>query len=130
MVDYCYVGFNTFIWSASNITIGNRVLISHNCNIFDNDTHPIDPDARHQQFKEIITTGQPRNIDLKEEGIVIEDDVLIAANSTILKGITIGRAAIVGVGSVVTRDVLPGVVVAGNPARVIRKLEFGESNAL
>lgn len=130
MGDYCYVGSNTYIWSARNVTIGNRVLISHNCNIFDNDTHPLEPGARHEQFKKIITTGQPRDIDLKEETVVIEDDVLISANSTILKGVTIGRAAVVGAGSVVTHDVPPGVVVAGNPARVIRKLEFGETCAL
>jgi len=123
MGDYCYVGRNTYIWSALKIKIGNRVLISHNCGIFDNDTHPLDPDERHKQFKEIITTGQPRHINLNEKEIEIEDDVLIAANSIILKGIRIGKAAIVGAGSVVTKDVPPYAIVAGNPAKIVNYVQ-------
>ncbi|MFZ4854981.1 MAG: acyltransferase [Desulfuromonadaceae bacterium] len=122
MGDFSYLGPNSYVWSAKKITIGNRVLISHNCNILDNDTHPLDPVERHKQFREIITCGQPKQIDLNEEEIIIEDDVLIAANSIILKGVRIGKAAIVGAGSVVTRDVPPYTVVAGNPARIVRQL--------
>lgn len=121
--EYCYVGDNTRIWSAGNIRIGNRVLISHNCNLFDNDTHPLDPELRHKQFKAIITTGHPTDIDLKEKDIIIEDDVLIGANSIILKGVTLGTACVVGAGSVVTRDVPPYAVVAGNPAKVVKTLQ-------
>jgi acetyltransferase-like isoleucine patch superfamily enzyme len=124
--DYCYVGTNTYIWSGKSIRIGNRVLIGHHCNIFDNDTHPFDPRERHAQFKQIITSGQPQNIDLKDEEVKIEDDVFIAANVTILKGVLIGRAAIVGAGSVVTKNVAPSTVIAGNPARLIREIPFAE----
>lgn len=124
MGDYCYVGENTRIWSALSIRIGQRVLISHNCNIFDSDTHPLDPVERHRQFVEIITTGHPKNgINLNEKEIVIEDDVLIGTGSIILKGVTIGRAAIVGAGSVVTESVPPYTVVAGNPARPINNIK-------
>ena len=122
--DYCYIGEDTRIWSAKNISIGNHVLISHNVSIYDSDTHPIDPAARRRQFEAIISTGHPREIDLREEPVVIEDDVLIASQCVILKGVTIGRAAVVGAGSVVTKDVPPYTVVAGNPARVIRKLDM------
>lgn len=122
--DYCYVGENTRIWSGISIKIGNRVLISHNCNIFDNDTHPIDPIKRHEQFKHIITKGHPKDINLNDEPVIIEDDVLIGANSTILKGVRIGRGAIIGAGSVVTKSIPPYVLAAGNPAKVIKKLEF------
>ncbi len=122
--DYCYVGEGTRIWSALSITIGNRVLISHNVNIFDNDTHPIDdPKERHRQFVEIITNCHPQQIDLRERPVVIGDDVLIGCQSIILSGVTIGDGAVVGAGSVVTRDVPPMTLVAGNPARELRKLE-------
>jgi acetyltransferase-like isoleucine patch superfamily enzyme len=124
--EYCYVGAETYIWSGKSIHIGNRVLIAHHCNIFDNDTHPFDPEERHRQFKQIITTGQPEKVDLQDEEIVIEDDVLIAANATILKGVRIGSAAVIGAGSVVTKDVAPYTLVAGNPARFIRELSFGK----
>lgn len=118
--SYCYIGRNTYIWSARSIIIGNRVLISHNCNIFDNDTHPINPVHRHEQFKNIITAGHPGHIDLHEEDVVINDDVLIAANAIILKGVTIGKGAIISAGSVVTKNVDPFTIVAGNPALIIR----------
>lgn len=124
--EYCYVGLNTCIWSGKLIKIGNRVLIGHHCNIFDNDTHPLNPRERHAQFKQIITTGQPQNINLKDEEIWIENDVLIAANATILKGVRIGLAAVVGAGSVVTKDVAPYTIVAGNPAKLIREIPLEE----
>ena len=125
--DYCYIGEGTRIWSAKNIRIGHHVLISHNVSIYDSDTHPIeDPAARRQQFQTIISAGHPTKLDLREEPVVIEDDALIASQCVILKGVTIGRAAVVGAGSVVTRDVPPYTLVAGNPARIIRKLNAPE----
>jgi len=124
--EYCFIGEQTRIWSAKEITIGDRVLISHNANIFDNDTHPVNPKARHEQFKQIITTGQPKSIDLKERPVIIADDVLVGCNSVILSGVIIGRGAIIGAGSVVTGDVPPYTIVAGNPARVIREIPEDE----
>jgi len=122
--NYCYVGHDTCIWSAKRITIGDRVLIAHNCNIFDNNTHPLDKDERHKQFCEIISTGFPRvQSGLFEEDIIIEDDAWISAYSIILKGIVIGEGAIVAAGSVVTKNVRPYTLVAGNPAKVIKKIK-------
>lgn len=120
--SFCYVGENTRIWSAQSIEIGNRVLISHNTNIFDSDTHPISAQRRHEQFRQIISSGHPAHISLNEAAVVIEDDVLIGCNAVVLKGIVIGEGAIVGAGSVVTKDVPAWTVVAGNPARVIREI--------
>lgn len=117
--DYCFVGEQTHIWSAGNITIGDRVLISHNVNIFDNNTHPLSPKKRHEQFKAILNSGHPKHIDLQVEPVVIEDDVLIGCMSIVLKGVKIGKGAVVGAGSVVTRDIPAYAIVAGNPAVVI-----------
>jgi len=124
--NYCYVGEGTRIWSGVSINIGDRVLISHNCNIFDNDTHPINPVQRHQQYKDIISIGQPLNIDLKDKPIFIKNDVLIGANCIILKGVTIGEGAIIGAGSVVIKDVPAYTMVSGNPAKIIRELTVEE----
>jgi acetyltransferase-like isoleucine patch superfamily enzyme len=121
--DYCFVGKYTNIWSAKNIKIGNRVLIAHNVNIFDSDTHPIDSKERHENFKEIITRGYPKKIDLKEKSIIIHDDVWVGACSIILKGVTIGEGAVVGAGSVVTKDVEAYTLVVGNPAKFVKKIE-------
>lgn len=125
--SYCYVGENTRIWSAKKIEIGDRVLISHGVNIFDNLIHPIDPELRHKQFVSIITVGQPKQITtLDEKEVKIGNDVLIGAMSIILRGITIGECSIVGAGSVVTKDIPPYTIVAGNPARVIHEISENE----
>ncbi len=121
--DHCFIGENSRLWSAGSIRIGNRVLISHDVNIFDNDTHPFDAAARHRHYLAIASTGHPKELDLAEATVVVEDDAWIAAKALVLKGVTIGRGAVVGAGSVVTRDVDPFTVVAGNPARVMRTLD-------
>ncbi len=126
--DDCFIGENARIWSASRIAIGNRVLISHDVNIFDNDTHPFDLMARHQHYLAIASVGHPEMIDLGELPVSIEDDAWIAAKAMVLKGVTIGRGAVVGAGSVVTRDVEPFTVVAGNPARPVRHLDRTEAD--
>jgi acetyltransferase-like isoleucine patch superfamily enzyme len=124
--EWCYVGPGTHVWSAREITIGNRVLISHGVNIFDSLTHPLSPAARHRQFKEIVVSGHPRDINLDERAIIIADDAWIGAGATIMRGVTVGARAIVGAGAVVTRDVPAESIVAGNPATVVRSLTAQE----
>ncbi len=128
--EWSFVGEGTRIWSAAHIDIGNRVMISHNVNIFDSLTHPLSASLRHQHFQHIATLGHPKNIDLGEQPVKIGDDAWIAAGAIVLRGVVIGQGAIVGAGAVVTRDVAPWTVVAGNPARVVRELgehERGQS---
>jgi len=120
--EYCYIGEQSHIWSSSRISIGDRVLIAHNVNIFDNQTHPLNPMERHRHYREIITCGHPAKIDLGESPIRIGNDVWIGCLSIVLRGVTIGEGAIVGAGSVVSKDVPPFTLVAGNPARVVRAL--------
>lgn len=124
--DWCYIGEGTRIWSGGSITIGDRVLISHNVSIFDNDTHPLDAEARHAQLRSIYFTGHPRQIELRDSQVTISDDCWIGAGAIVLKGVTIGRGAIVAAGSVVTKDVGPFQVVAGNPARPVKQLESSD----
>jgi len=121
--DWCFVGEGARIWSASAIEVGNRVLISHNVNVFDSLTHPLDAKQRHLQFQAIVLAGHPQSIDLGEKPVRIGDDAWIGANSIILRGVTIGARAVVGAGSVVTEDVPEGCIVAGNPARIIRRID-------
>jgi acetyltransferase-like isoleucine patch superfamily enzyme len=123
--DWCFIGAGTRIWSGKSITIGNRVLISHNVNIFDNLTHPLDLNERHQHFRKIVESGHPSQIELGERSVVIEDDAWIAASATILRGVRIGQGSIIGAGAVVTSDVPPMTLVAGNPARIIRQFSTG-----
>jgi acetyltransferase-like isoleucine patch superfamily enzyme len=123
---WCYVGEGTRIWSASRVTIGDRVLIAHNVNIFDSLTHPVNAAARHRQFQMIVTSGHPKEIDLGERPISIGSDAWIGANAIVLRGVMIGRGGIVGAGAVVTRNVPDYTIVAGNPAHPIRELTSPE----
>ena len=124
--EYCYVGEQSHIWSAASISIGDRVLISHNVNIFDSLTHPIRALERHQHYRQIITCGHPNQVALEEAPIRIGNDAWIGCLAIILRGVTIGEGAIVGAGSVVSKDVPPFTIVAGNPARVVRELGADE----
>lgn len=117
---WCYIGPGSKIWSMTNISIGHRVFVSHGVQIFDNNSHSLSADERHRRFRELRTLGRH----LEEERIagkpvVIEDDVWIGFNAVILKGVTIGKGAVVGACAVVLNDVPAYTVVGGNPARTI-----------
>lgn len=96
------------IKAASHVSIGNNVLIGSGCLISDSDSHPLILEDRYDHSK------------LISKPIIIEDDVFIGARAIILKGVTIGKGAVVGAGSVVSKDVPPFTVVAGNPAKVVK----------
>jgi acetyltransferase-like isoleucine patch superfamily enzyme len=97
------------IVARRSIQIGKEVMIGAGACIWDSDFHPLTPEARRRH---------PTR-EAKCAPIVIEDEVFIGAKALILKGVTIGRGAIVGAGAVVTRSVNPREIVAGNPARVV-----------
>jgi acetyltransferase-like isoleucine patch superfamily enzyme len=118
-----FLGEGSRIWSSVSVEIGNRVLISHNVNIHDNNGHPVDAVKRNEHFKKIVSTGFPSTDNyLSESAVKIEDDVWIGFNCIIMKGVTIGKGAIVAAGSVVTKDVAPFTMVAGNPAKFMKDL--------
>jgi len=126
--DFCYIGEESRIWSAQEIKIGNRVLIAHNVNIHDNVSHPLDSSLRNLDFKRIIGVEKANvNIfDLRTQAVYIKNDAWIGFNVIILKGVTIGEGAIVGAGSVVTKDVPDWTIVGGNPAKIIRTIPENE----
>ncbi|MGO4510844.1 acetyltransferase [Bradyrhizobium sp. 2TAF36] len=124
--EWCYVGVGTRIWSGASIDIGNRVLISHSVNIFDNLSHPIRASERHEQAKQIFTLGHPRQLSLDDRPIKICDDAWIGACAMVMRGVTIGVGGIVAAGAVVTKDVPAYSIVAGNPATIIRELSPDE----
>jgi acetyltransferase-like isoleucine patch superfamily enzyme len=119
----CFIGKSSQIWSADSIHIGDRVLISHDVNIHDTNAHPIDPLKRHEHFKRNVVAAYSSENDLGilSHRIIIEDDAWIGFSSIILKGVTIGKSAIVAAGSVVTADVPRNSIVAGNPAKVVKQ---------
>lgn len=119
-----YVGSSSIIRSQERVVIGNNVLIAHNCTIIDTDSHEVNHLKRANDFIEMVTKGHSTTKGtIKTAPIVIEDYVWISYNVSILKGVTIGKGAIVAAGSVVTKDVLPFTLVAGNPARFIKDIE-------
>lgn len=104
---------NSAIVCTEQITIGNHVMIGGSCKIWDTDFHPIDPEMRRKD----------PNKNYKSRPIVIKDNAFIGGCSIILKGVTIGQNAVIGAGSVVSKDVPDNEIWGGNPARFIKKID-------
>jgi acetyltransferase-like isoleucine patch superfamily enzyme len=122
--DYSYVGPNTRIWSYDSIVIGSHVQISHNCNVFDSNTHPTDAKQRRLDYYNIIfKDGGNQNDEVVCKPTELENDVWIGCNVCIMKGVTIGARSIVAAGSVLTKSIPSDVIVAGNPAKIVKILE-------
>jgi maltose O-acetyltransferase len=121
--EWSYIGDMSRIWSRASISIGSHVLISHLVDIHDTDSHPIDWQERrsdaHARLSDQMHLLSPKT---RSMPVVIEDDAWVCFKATILKGVHVGRGAIIAAGAVVTGDVPPWTIVAGNPARVVRVL--------
>ncbi len=103
---HTYINRHTIIDASDSITIGDDCMIGPFCYLTDHD-HTSDQ------------AGRPAGGHLRSARVILEPRCWIGAHVSILKGVTIGAGAVVGAGSVVTRDVNPGAVVAGNPAKPI-----------
>lgn len=107
------------ITAYKSVVIGDRVQIGAGGLITDTDLHPINmQDRRKQILGEAFPIAQ-----VAKSEVEIEDDVWIGFGVIILKGVRIGRGAIVAAGSVVTKDVLAFSVVGGNPAKVLKVID-------
>lgn len=113
---FCKISSHTFI--CEGVTIEDNVFIGHGV-VFINDTYPR---ATNEDGK--LKTEE----DWRVEPIVVKRGASIGSNATILSNVTIGENAIVGAGSVVTKDIPPDTIVAGNPARIIRPIHKIKEN--
>lgn len=125
----CTVGDFTLLNGAlvmaqERVEIGSHCLISWQVGIADSDFHPLDPVERRRDAEALAPylRDRPSRPSLRSAPVVICDNVWIGMNATLLKGVTIGENSVVAAGSVVSKDVPPNTVVAGNPAAVVREL--------
>lgn len=118
------IGRNTFIGPsfivcAERIDIGDDVLISWGCTIVDHNSHSIHCEHRKNDVEDTFFDREKDWSNVTIRPVHIGNKAWIGFNAIILKGVNIGEGAVVGAGSVVTRDVPAYGVVAGNPARLI-----------
>lgn len=106
--DYFFANFNLTILDEAKVTFGDHVYIGPNCSFY-TAGHPLDQQLRDADYE----YARP---------IHVGNSVWFGGGVSVVPGVTIGNNVVVGAGSVVTRDVPDNVVVAGNPARIIRQL--------
>jgi len=109
--DVSIGGGAVFLATKSKIIIGNKVMFGPNVIVIGGDHNA----SMIGKFMYDVTDKRPQD----DQNVVIEDDVWVGSRAIILKGVRVGRGSIVAAGSVVTRDVLPYTIVAGNPAKII-----------
>lgn len=97
------------IISEKQITIKDNVIIGYSCTIMDSNFHDLTFNKRHE------TDPNPQEV-------IIEENVFIGNNVTILKGVVIGENCVVGAGSIVTKSFPANLVIGGNPAKIIKNL--------
>ena len=111
--DGSYLGSRVVLRAGLGIRLGRHVTVAANVVLSSDPGHPLDPIARRTEPAPLA--------DLRQ--MTIGDDVWIAEGATLLGGITVGDGAVIGAHAVVTKDVPPRTVVAGNPARVVKELD-------
>lgn len=120
--DHCYFAFKSKIGSVCSVTIGNCVGISSYVHVYDNNTHPTSRAVWHDYCQRGFEGDHWKWKHADCAPVVIGNDVWIGEFSAVMKGVTIGDGAIVAAHAVVTKDVPPYTLVAGNPARVVKEL--------
>jgi len=112
------------IMADERIEIGAHCLVSWNVGIADSDFHPIDAAQRRIDTMALAPfyKNRPPRPPLRTAPVIIKDNVWIGMNAIVLKGVTIGENAVIAAGAVVSKDVPANVVVAGNPAIIVKEL--------
>ena len=111
---------------ASSVCVGSNVLISYECMFMDHDGHAQAPALRAKDLPDLLA-GRPKSWEfVKCASICIEDYAWIGARAIILKGVCVGKGAVVASGAVVTKSVPPFTIVAGNPARMVGRVREEE----
>ena len=118
----CYANFNFTVLDICPVNIGNNVFFGPNCTVAA-PVHPLRWQERNIKFKE---DGSPYD-DEYGKPVTIHSNCWIASNVTIIGGVTIGEGCVIGAGSVVTRDIPPHSLAAGNPFKVIRQINEKDS---
>lgn len=129
----CSFGTGTKVYCRDNVSIGNYALLAWDVLIMDYDPHPIDPEERTLEMeyshgmvwpKFGRQPGQPLafKMQFQTKPVVIEDKVWVGARAIILKGVRIGYGSIIAAGAVVTCDIPPYSIAAGNPAKVVKQI--------
>jgi galactoside O-acetyltransferase len=123
--DRCYVG-NSQLVAANEIEIWDDAISSWGVTVVDHNSHALSWESRR---RDVVDWGMGKKDwnSVSVRPVIIQDKTWIGFNALILKGVTIGRGAIVGAGAVVTRDVPPYAIVAGNPAKIIRMQDEAET---
>lgn len=128
--DNVYIGRSTLL-CRSKIEFENNIFVAWGVCFYDHDSHSLDYKYRQQDLRQQVAdykdginfiTNKNWNC-VNTKPIKVCENAWIGMNSIILKGVTIGEGAIVAAGSIVTRDVAPWTVVAGNPASFVRNVE-------
>ena len=117
-----FMGGHTILDCLDSIVIKDNVLISYECIIADHDSHSVISNKREDDLKRFQENKMIWQ-DVSSKPIEIDENAWIGMRSIILKGVKIGKGAIVSAGSVVTKDVPPYTLVAGNPAIIKKKLK-------
>lgn len=120
--DFTTIRYGSRIHCVSRVSIGDFVIISNNVTITDNNNHPTSPMQRRAMSESGFSSALWRWGEAESASVSIGDNVWIGFESVILKGVNIGTGAVVGCRAVVTKDVPPFTVVAGNPAVIVKRL--------
>jgi acetyltransferase-like isoleucine patch superfamily enzyme len=111
--SHVYIGHSCSFTVAKSVSIGDHCYLAGNVTILDSPGHPLDPEARK--------AGSPP-ADEDVQPVAVGDNVWIAQRAIIMPGVTIGEGSVVAAGAIVTHDVPPNTLVAGVPARVVKRL--------